>query len=541
MKKLAFFLTALISLLFVVNVKADTTLYVGYDNEFNTIEVINNNLEVLANTRQYLLNTERISESDILVVQDAMWDWVGLQNPFYVGVVYQNVEINDSTSQVIFNYTGWCIEYDTTTKEVSTYSGYCYNSYGVNLSTPQDIGYHYWFGGNENTTLTITNNVTDTNLILDPDNQSSNSILEYGESMNLWEFAKNLMGLTEREPTYEYEETILESGNVRLDFTFSNYNSNGSYGFEIENGLSNEEYGIENTFSSIFPKIIPFGNSYSIEVPFDTILYVTLAKYEQVEGTSLYSREEIYTNMIDINNVVFENPQEPYFTIYQQTGHIIEGAFVNTKANDTCWYRYSTSQNEDFVPCNEILGLNFHDNGYAEVIIKRNNNTIYSRKLNYIGGGVNDPYIVYEINKMDFYSVINWHIQNEISNTTYRYSIDNGENFTNWENYNSNNNTSINVFDNSTIIIEIANSNQGTIYDSKAIVVVNDIQNIKNINNTTTNFINKFKSIFNINGNILNNVNNIWGGLKTSKLYLIIFIPFITSVICAIIYLIRRK
>lgn len=153
------------------------------------------------------------------------------------------------------------------------------------------------------------------------------------------------------------------------------------------------------------------------------------------------------------------------------------------------------------MPCNETLGLNFHDNGYVEVIIKRHNNTIYSRKLNYIGGAENEPYIVYEINKQDFYSIINWHIQNEESNTTYRYSIDNGANYTNWENYNSNNN-SINVFDNSTIIIEIANNNQSTIYDSKAIVVVNDIENIKNINNTTTNFINKFKNIFNINGNI---------------------------------------
>ena len=52
-----------------------------------------------------------------------------------------------------------------------------------------------------------------------------------------------------------------------------------------------------------------------------------------------------------------------------------------------------------------------------------------------------------------------------------------GNNYTNWETYTNDN--IINVFDNSTIIIEIADDDQSTMYDSKAIVVINDITNIK--------------------------------------------------------------
>lgn len=175
-------------------VKADSITYVGYDNEYDTIDVINDNLEVLANTRQYLLDTERISESDIIIISDSMW-WT-LQNPFIVGLISQDITINSGTSQVFFS-NNWCLQYDETTKEVSIYNGYCPYISGINLSSPQDIGYHYWFGGNENTTLSITNNVTDTNLILDPASDTSNSILESGETMNLYDFVNGLLGISD--------------------------------------------------------------------------------------------------------------------------------------------------------------------------------------------------------------------------------------------------------------------------------------------------------------------------------------------------------
>lgn len=345
---------------------------------------------------------------------------------------------------------------------------------------------------------------------------------------------------TNVEPTYSYTSTILDNGNVKLDFTFTNYTSGSGYAFEIENSVNNEEYGITNTYSNIFPNQIPFGSSYSIELSYDSLLYVTLAKYEQVEQTSLYSREEIYTNIIDINNVVFENVKDPYFVIYTQNKNNITGTFVNTTNQMTCWYSYSDTQTEDYLPCDEEVGFNVHDNGYVEVIIKKGNEIIYSRKINYIGANDNEPYITYQINKKDFYSIVVWGIENELSNTTYRYSTNNGASYTNWTTYNNTNNI-INVFDNSTIIIEIANNNQSTIYDSKAIVVVNDITTIKDINNTTINIINKFKNIFSVNPKILQNISSYYEAIRTSKIYLIIFIPFLTSLICAIIYLIRRK
>lgn len=540
MKKLVKFLVPLISLLFIINVKANTITSIGYGAWEGMYDKVESHLTLFANVRQFLLNTERITESDILITPDAFAS-SSQPNPtgFNVCKISSNISIISQNTSIYFNNC-YSFSFDTTTYEVTYISSYYIT--GINLLRPNYTGRFVWFGGNEDTTLTITNNVVDTNFILDPTTDTANNILEYGQTMNLFEFASSLMGVSSIvEPTYSYEETILENGNVKLDFTFTNYNENSGYAFEVENGISNEEYGITNTYSNIFPNQIPFGTSYSIELPFDTYLYVTLAKYEQVEDTSLYYKEEIYTHIIDINNIVFENKQDPYFVIYRQNKNLIEGSFANTTSQNTCWYRYSTSQNEDFVPCDELLGLSFYDNGYVEVIIKKGSQTIYSRKINYLGSNQNEPYIKYEVVKQDFYSIVNWSTENYVNNLTFRYSVDNGINYTTWSIYNNNQNYYINVFDNSTIIIEIANSDQTTIYDSKAIIVVNDINTIKNINNTTTNFIDKFKSLFSINGNILNNVSNFYDNIKLSKVYLLIFIPFLTSLIAGIIYLIRRK
>lgn len=345
----------------------------------------------------------------------------------------------------------------------------------------------------------------------------------------------------DNEPTYNATQTLLDNGNVKLNFTFENYVE--GYGFTIENGISNEEYGIVNPYDSIYPNIIPFGNEYSIELSYDTYIYVTLAQYTQISGTNLYDKEVLYTDVIDINNVVFENINDPYFSIVWQNKNYLIGKYKNTQSNYTCWYRYSTDNIDTQVNCNENLDINYNINGYIKVYIKKGNNIIYERNINLLGGNITEkPYIVYEIQKQDFYSIVKWNVENENYdiNLTYRYSTDGGNNFTSWT-LSDGTEKQILVFDNTNVIIEIANRLQNEIYDSKSITVINDINNIKSTNNTTNNIINKFKNIFNVNGKILQNVNTYWNSIKLTNLYLLIFIPFITSIICCIIYLIRRK
>lgn len=342
-------------------------------------------------------------------------------------------------------------------------------------------------------------------------------------------------------PSYSYTTTILENGNVKLDLSLNNYTSDSGYGFVLENMVTNEEYGITNPYSNIFPNIIPYGTSYSIELSYDTYLSLTLYKYNQIEDTSLYLQEEIETILIDINNTFFNTSEQPYFTITKQTKNLIEGKFVNTTSSMTCWYKYNDSQSEQYTNCSEGVGFSYYENGYAEVIIKKNNNVIYNRKINFLGGSLTSPYLVYDIIKRDFYSVVNWYVENNNNNLTYRYSLDNGSTFTNWSSYNENSNNSISVFDNNTIIVEIANNDQSTIYDSKAIIVINDVSSLSLKNGSIGSIVNKFDSIFNVNSNVLTIINSFWSKLKYSNVYLFVFIPFLTSIICAIIYLIRRK
>lgn len=348
------------------------------------------------------------------------------------------------------------------------------------------------------------------------------------------------MGSTE--PTYSTTSTILENGNVELTFTFNDYNENTNYGFSISNEISGQYYGITNPFDDIFPDIIPYGTTYSIVVPYNTYIYVTLAEYNLIEDTNLYSREELYTDTIDINNIVYENPQDPYFTLLTQSKNRITGRFQNTKSSHTCYYIFSGIEEGEQVDCDQHIALNFSFNGYIEFFIKNSSNTIiYDRKINVLGDADNYPYITYEIVKQDFYSVINWSVINKSydNNMTFRYSTNNGQTYTQWTSFTDT--PVINVFDNATVIIDIANSDQTEFYDSKSINVVNSVTNIKNINNTTSNFVDKLNDLFNINSSIKESVTNYWQLIKTSKLYLLIFIPFLVAIISSIIFLIRRK
>lgn len=341
------------------------------------------------------------------------------------------------------------------------------------------------------------------------------------------------------EPQYTLEQTILDDGRVKLLFNFTNYETNNNYAFTITNKVSGEEYGIANPYVSIFPNIIPFSSSYEIILDYDTIITVSLSQYIPIEGTDLFDREPLYVDSYDINNIVFNNLQNPYFSIIFQNKNNLIGKFNNTKNNNTCYYKFSNSNIENNVSCNETLDLTYNFNGYIEILIKKGNNLLYSRKINLLGGDETQPYIVYSIEKQDFYSRLNWYVENFNSELKFRYSVDNGSNFTSWENL-TNNNQFLNIYQNSIVIIDISDNNNN-ILDSKAINVVVSIENLQNFNNTTNNLIDKFNNIFNVNGNILTNIESSWFTLKTTKLYLIVFIPFITSIICAIIYLIRRK
>lgn len=557
MKRLKFLLIPLISLLFIINVNAQADVQLTYYNLTSADNYLNTNSNKSFNDFIELV----LSKIDIPSISDDekyiyfLSNYPGYSNELYLDIL---VGSDITIGTYAFSNPTFTIGFNSFTTDYRYTLSFQNNSYTDNnlvvvgsLTTTPTFYTNYAlerFASIDK--YIIKTNVNEIHYTTPTNTQNSfqiGSSSEYNFNsyipIDLFKGSYNYSIIEDfsLEPTYSYTSTILDNGNVKLDFTFNNYTSDSGYAFEIENYVSNEEYGITNTYSSIFPNQIPFGSSYSIELSYDSLLYVTLAKYEQVEQTSLYSREEIYTNMIDINNVVFENEQEPYFVIYRQTKNLIEGSFVNITSNNTCWYRYSTSQNEDFVPCDEMLGLSFYDNGYIEVLIKKGSTTIYSRKINYLGSTSNEPYIIYNITKQDFYSVLNFSVENYVNGLTYRVSTDNGINFSNWQTYDNTKNNFINVFDNSTIIIEIANSNQSTIYDSKSIVVVNNINEIKSINNTTTNFLDKFRSIFNVNTNILRNINNFYDNIKLSKIYLLIFIPFLASLIGAIIYLIRRK
>lgn len=350
------------------------------------------------------------------------------------------------------------------------------------------------------------------------------------------------------EPSYSYVSNVLDNGNVELTFTFENYNSDSSYGFTIENELSGEEYGVENPFSSIFPKIVPFGNSYSITIPYDTYLYVTLAKYNKVEDSTLYSREEIFTDVIDVNNIVFSNPSNPYFSIDYQSKKFIQGRFNNTKNNDTCFVKFSNNLSSQQVSCSESFTINFDFNGYLSFYVKRKNDIIYNRNINVLGNdSVDYPYIIYNVEKQDFYSIVTFNVinSNYDINMSYRYSLDNGVTWSDYQliekepfSY------SINVFSNSNVIFEIANvrsPNNIIVYDSKSVYVVLDISTASGLNSSTDNIIDKFISLISLNDNLINYINLLWNNIKNSKLFLVIMLPFISSIICAIIYLIRRK
>lgn len=351
------------------------------------------------------------------------------------------------------------------------------------------------------------------------------------------------------EPTYSYTSKVLENGNVELTFSFEDYdNSDSTYAFTIENEVSGEEYGVENPFSPIFPKVIPYGNSYTITIPYDTYLYITLAKYNQVDNSTLYTREEIFTDVIDINNIVFANPSIPYYSIDYQSQTSIQGQFNNTQNNDSCYVKFSDDSTTRQVSCTNSFSVDFDFNGYLTFYVERNNDIIYNRNINVLGNTINDyPYLTYNIQKQDFYSVITFNVVNDDYdvNMSYRYSLDNGST---WSEYQLIDKTpptyNINIFSNSNVIFEIANARDPDniiVYDSKSVYVVIDISTASGLNSSTDNIIDKFISLISLNDNLINYVNLFWNDIKNSKIFLPIMIPFISSIICAIIYLIRRK
>lgn len=550
LKKL--FLVSLFCSLFIVRASASTELTFEYSDN------LNNNMttysQLIDNVKQYLENnTLNLDGASFNLFSGEfskpilIYDFSDISNNnLIVSWIYNHQNSNNFISNsFLYSNVAYRIKFNF------------YNNYNINSYTFSGIGYNYRFE--------IIDDVVNFNYYIDNSYVNDNQIYFRVESSNydfvvnnvvysykdniLFSDLANSLNSNFIEPTYSYTSKVLDNGNVELTFSFKNYDSIESpYAFTIENEISGEEYGEENPFSSIFPKIIPFGESYSITIPYDTYLYVTLAKYNKVDDSTLYFREEIFTDVLDINNIVFSNPSNPYFSIDYQSKKFIQGRFNNTKNNDTCFVKFSNTSSSQQVSCTESFTINYDFNGFLTFYVKRNNDIIYTRNINILGNNsVDYPYITYNVKKQDFYSVVTFNVinVNYDINMSYRYSLDNGVTWTDYQliekepfSY------SINVFSNSNVIFEIANvrsPNNIIVYDSKSVYVVLDISTASGLNSSTDNIIDKFISLISINDNLINYINLLWNNFKNSKLFLIIMIPFISSIICGIIYLIRRK
>lgn len=555
-----FLLIFLISIFFIPKVSALTTTHnatLKYSDSFSN--TINSNRERINNLRSYIANINCLYNNNycvntgnyILVITGSTMS----TNSWQVRIVTTNTS-ND------YIYAWWRTSYSDG-RLLMTGNGitYNFNFSGNNVTSHNNRstgGFNYidiwntngWSGNPMNNDIEIEiNNYIDTYFL--NENRQIN-FKAYGQSgfydipINLnnvvniptiYINAKNLFdSFGESEPSYTYTTEVLDTGSVKLNLEFSNYTEGINYGYEMYNYVSGEYYGITNPFGN-YPNIVPYGSSYSITIPFDTSIYIKLYKYEN------NNRELINQNVIDLNNIVFENPQDPYFKILDQSNNRIRGIFENTESGYSCYYSNSNNNIIGVVICDEEeVNEVFNFNGYVNFYIEnQNGNIIYSRKVNVLGAD-STPYIIYSVEKQDFYNVIKWEVKNKNldPNMKYRYSTNNGTSYSEWETI-GNEYKDINVYSNTTAIIQISNSDNTTIYDSKAINVIENLNTLKTFNKSSSNLINIFNNMFNVNSNILPKITNLWNNIKNTKAYLIIFIPFISSLIGGIIYLIRRK
>lgn len=346
MKKLKYLLIPLFSLLFIISVKANTIQYVGYDNEFDVYDIIVEKSNVLDNIRDFLLDRELITESDVLISLDS---WImGSPNPIVVGKIGQDIQLNSSNTSVYFsNY--WCLQYDSVTGEVSYSNGYCGYYAGINLTTPEYIGYQAWWGGDENTTLTITNNVTGYDYILDPDSTTSNFILESGETMNLYDFVNDLKGGSQEEVSYTCHELGMMSDYKQLTLRISGRIS-------VEDSLEG--------FFMIMPGeryVEPLDSSlYDIEEIYDTNTY-SLESSLTVENNVLNGY--YYKYYYKIENVAgVEFPDMPEFEILD-ISQLVLLEFASNTSNTTS---YQVMQNAKIVNCVISDGVS-QNNGYGAI------------------------------------------------------------------------------------------------------------------------------------------------------------------------------
>ena len=536
-----FFLVSLFCSLFVFSASASE---IDFSYSEKSLSWLENNKIILDNLENYISSHSsdfsNLDYVDLSNDNNVFLYSLGFSNStrLWTYILYNDSSLNSSFDGTNYSFFGYLVRFNIENNNIvsHTISG---QSSVSSRNFSNDIILDYRFG--KNTSNIFKNTSTDSLLL------PNNSFISPNDSINLFELSNILSGIS-AEPSYSYVSNVLDNGNVELTFTFENYDSDSFYGFTIENKLSGEQYGIENPFSSIFPNIIPFGNSYSITIPYDTYLYVTLAKYNKIEDSSLYYREEISTDVIDVNNIVFSNPSNPYFSIDYQSKNFIQGRFSNTKKNDTCYVKFSNNSNSQQVSCSESFTIDFDFNGYLSFYVKRRNDIIYNRNVNILGNNTPDyPYITYNIKKQDFYSVVNFNVINYDydNNMSYRYSLDNGATWTDYQLINNNSPSySINIFSNSNVIFEIANVTSPDniiVYDSKSVYVVIDISTASGLNSSTDNIIDKFISLISLNDDLVNYINLLWNNFKNSKFFLIIMIPFLSSIICAIIYLIRRK
>lgn len=561
MKKLRIFLPIfLISILFIPSINASTllnnTLTIEYGD--NVIENLENYSERLNNLKTYLENQNPFTQGGyifdldsgnyILRIQNMNTDtwkvWL-LDNGSNAGNYFQST-YNPYSKNIQYYVIGY-ISFDI------NFSGNNVTSRGTNTIGNTFINWNVPSDCDITTTDCVvksTGSYYDTtfytaNALIPFRNCTGTGCTEFGfktgdnvyvpgQNVDIKTMFDNLMPY--RLPSYSYTTEILDNGSVKINFNFQNYTNEDGYAYEIYNFVNGEYYGITNPYGD-YPNIIPYQEQYSITSSFDTTFYIRLYKYENG------GRDFIEENVIDINNVIFENPEDPYFKILEQKENNIKGVFLNTKSGYSCYYSNSNNNIIGAIICDEEeVNETFNFNGYVDFYIQNQaGHTIYSRKVNVLGAD-NTPYIIYRIEKQDFYSIINWEVKNKNQdpNMKYRYSTDNGLNYSQWETI-GNEYPTINVYSNSTIIIQISNSDNTTIYDSKAIKVIENLQTIKTFNKSSSNLINIFNNMFNVNSNILTKINTLWNSVKSTKAYLIIFVPFISTLIGGIIYLIRRK
>lgn len=278
-------------------------------------------------------------------------------------------------------------------------------------------------------------------------------------------------------PSYDYTLEYTDNGKILLNLKFNNYIDNGMYYFTLYNKITKEYYGIDSKGLPFYDdknKYLPFEESFELLLDEDTNLELSLIKINNA-----ISYKVINTEIINIYNT-YDNLEKPYFYVVEKTNNFISGIFKNigNLSDKTCYYKQSNDNVEHSMGCwyREDIEVNF--NGYITFYVKdKNKKIIYQRDINFLGNS-NLPFINYKIINNNEYKTIDWSIENfnSVNDIYFRYSIDNGKNFTEWSRVENENFThKINVFNTNYVIIELSDNTHNNLYDKKSIYISNGL------------------------------------------------------------------